>query len=598
MNASEKNSFEEQWRDAFENAELPPDPMIWSNIETKLADAERDKYKRKLYLFKLRVAAAVALLVLATGIWTIQQSMKGNSIAIVNHYEKEIHSSGPDKGVSISSGDKTFNTDSTRSAISNVSASNTASNTLSQHSSTPVLQPATKTESSSNTVRNNSESGKTSSTQFVEKQDQLSYESTKSGTKTSAIKTDAQTTSIGKAPQNQETSIVTNGKLLSDKQKKSLQTTNVEDNVAYYEASPTKKNTLKNTGKNVESSSIVDQNLNPASENYISAIHSQSNNYQANNYIVAVEPISGKSVHTQMAKAVVKDIRWKLNQDFWDQLTAQDLAAQQKKQMHRARWRLDGGATPGSFNPNFNSTSYSAMNSYADQALTPTTVGKTNAVSPSSKDIGSMTHSGTFYATGLQTEFALSERFSILGGVQYTYSKSQIDVTQYTAFSNSSAIQPDFYELFGASSRSTPTNTLAQNNISYRTSLNTNEVQSLDNTYHYIGFPMRVLYKVLNRKVKASIGAGVSTDLFLKSQISSSENNIETLEFNRSQNSFYKSTIFSGLLSVKLDYAIDNKYSIYLEPSFRRTLSSSTTSSTLSSFPGWWGVGTGIMYRF
>ncbi|MDJ1495451.1 hypothetical protein QNI19_21105 [Cytophagaceae bacterium DM2B3-1] len=596
MNASEKNSFEEQWRDAFENAELPPDPLIWSTIETKLADAERDKYKRRLYLFKLRAAASVTLLILATGAWTIWQSMKGNSIAIVTHYEKEIQNpssgqvSSKSQVPSESFEKKNFNADSMQSVIARKSESNTSNEIVSQHSSTPSLQPADKSQSPS-TITNIISKDAIANSTLAERQDPVSYQHRESGWAKDQLSLSS--SSIEKLSQGQEKSVATNIPSPSTKQKKTLRTSNTEDNIAY-ESSQTKNKSTKTTGRNTAKSAVTDYGINPGNEeNYISAIQPQ-----ANNTITAIEPISGLPVHTQMAKAVVKDIRWKLNQDFWDQLTAQDLAAQQKKHTHRARWRLDGGATPGSFNPNFNSTNYSAMNSYADQALNSTTAVKNSSVSSSSKDIGNMTHSGTFYATGLQTEFALSERFSLQGGVQYTYSKSQIDVTQYTAFSNSSAIQPDFYELFGASSRSTPTYALAQNNISYRTSLSANEVQSLDNTYHYIGFPMRVLYKVLNRKVKASIGAGVSTDLFLKSQISSTENNIETLEFNRSQNSFYKNTIFSGLLSVKLDYAIDNKYSIYIEPSLRRTLSSTTTSSTLSSFPGWWGVGTGILYRF
>nr|MCU0354713.1 hypothetical protein [Cytophagales bacterium] len=69
MNASEKNSFEEQWRKAFEDAEDTPGPAVWANIEAHLADAEAARYKRKLVALRWRMAAAVALLVLATGTW-------------------------------------------------------------------------------------------------------------------------------------------------------------------------------------------------------------------------------------------------------------------------------------------------------------------------------------------------------------------------------------------------------------------------------------------------------------------------------------------------------------------------------------------------
>ena len=111
---------------------------------------------------------------------------------------------------------------------------------------------------------------------------------------------------------------------------------------------------------------------------------------------------------------------------------------------------------------------------------------------------------------------------------------------------------------------------------------------------------MRLVYKVLNRKVRASVGAGMSADVFVRNRIGGGANNVKTIEITPSSNSAYRNLGFSGLLSLKVDYSLGSgsRYSVFIEPAYRKALTSFTASSSLESFPSWWGIGTGFQYRF
>jgi hypothetical protein len=58
---SNKDNFEDQWRDAFDGAKVPPPARVWENIEHKLTFDQIDVYQKKLFVYKW--AAVVAILV-------------------------------------------------------------------------------------------------------------------------------------------------------------------------------------------------------------------------------------------------------------------------------------------------------------------------------------------------------------------------------------------------------------------------------------------------------------------------------------------------------------------------------------------------------
>ncbi len=569
MNASEKNSFEEQWRDAFENAESTPDPAIWSTIETHLADAEATKYKRKLYVFKLRVAAAVALLVLATGSWLVWQSANGSMAGIAQ-----------------------------QSAAGQNTANPSVASTNHPNRQTPETVAAQTTTGSSTTVSKREDSA-TDATTAIENQNSIPAK-VKTPPMVGSPETPAMTKTDTKPRRKQKQANTFGQSYLSPESIAHTESNAVVRDGNTEQPNPNSIATTTKTPTVAPAKGSLKGVDNEEFSNIL--ITNTVANSQAMDSRQLFQPLTGKSIPVQMATMPVKDIRWQLNQAFWDQVAIADVEEQQKKAAKQSRWQIGASFTPGSFNPNFSSGSYPTTQGFATTSgMDRTTLNSANTVSPSRTDLGSLTRPGISYNTGVQAEFAVSKRFSIQSGIQYTYNRSQIEASQYIASVDNNAIQPVFYELFNYETIARPTAgtfALADNKNVYETAVNTADVKALDNTYQYMGFPMRLIYRILNKKVKASVGTGVSADLFLRNRISSDVATIEAIEINRSQNSIYKNVSMSGLFSVKIDYSIGGKYSIYLEPTYRQAITSFTTSSTLGSYPSWWGIGTGVQYRF
>jgi len=66
MKESERSAFDEQWKDAFEEAEVSPASSVWSNLDRELALAEGKESKRRV-LFYQRLAAASVVFALMAG---------------------------------------------------------------------------------------------------------------------------------------------------------------------------------------------------------------------------------------------------------------------------------------------------------------------------------------------------------------------------------------------------------------------------------------------------------------------------------------------------------------------------------------------------
>ncbi|MEM6842033.1 MAG: outer membrane beta-barrel protein [Bacteroidota bacterium] len=79
-NASENRSYEERWRQTFEQAEMPPSPSVWKNIDQQLTAQESGKYKRGFFFYRA-VAAVLLLCIAGLGWYTLTRSGSADSLA-------------------------------------------------------------------------------------------------------------------------------------------------------------------------------------------------------------------------------------------------------------------------------------------------------------------------------------------------------------------------------------------------------------------------------------------------------------------------------------------------------------------------------------
>ncbi len=596
MNASEKNSFEEQWRSAFEDAELSPEPLVWANIEMQLADKEADKYKRRLFLFKMRAAAGIAILLVAVGIWGLNSYFGQQPLVATGGTPMPATTTQTSKAASeplgvASTPDQT------------ITKSTEGSDVLAEDTppiATKVTKPAPKAAHSEKGV---SEMQKTFHRETIAtttmRVDTTNTAHLRQRKKVRPVSADSQSetpvyvamtpahTKGGHISQIQETRMnpVTN-----------TSQTEVQNELLAEKVVPEVKNTDGTNGISVVAETSVNTSETPQVVADVPTIVSGG---------IEITPLTPHSIQTQYHIPAPKDIRWKLYEDFWNRVEATETAQLKKKNKdsQQPRWQVGMGLATGLFNPNFIANHSSATlpttftgvffdaNQHVKSGFQSTPIVKTNEIS----------RKGVAYATSVQAEYALSKRFSIQGGLQYNYNHSQVEVSPALVNIAESQLSTAFSNVLnnGVLLRSVDTfsaGPVFNGNGGY-TPIKI-DPQVVSNTYQYVRVPMQVLYKLLNRTIRASVGTGVSADIFLKNAIEQAGRQGEHLEITPANNSVYRNIGFSGLLSLKMDYTFAKRYSIFIEPSYRQALTSFTTSKQLESYPNWWGIGTGFQYRF
>jgi len=81
-----RSAFEEQWKDAFEGAEVTPSADLWKNIDNQLTMQENGKY-RKGFIFYRAVAAACIICLLGLGYYTWQTDLETTEKGLVTQQE-------------------------------------------------------------------------------------------------------------------------------------------------------------------------------------------------------------------------------------------------------------------------------------------------------------------------------------------------------------------------------------------------------------------------------------------------------------------------------------------------------------------------------
>lgn len=54
-----KNSYEQEWQDAFDGAEITPSDNLWNKIDVSLANEENSWFRKRLFFFQLATAASI-----------------------------------------------------------------------------------------------------------------------------------------------------------------------------------------------------------------------------------------------------------------------------------------------------------------------------------------------------------------------------------------------------------------------------------------------------------------------------------------------------------------------------------------------------------
>ncbi|MBD0258988.1 MAG: hypothetical protein ICV83_24990 [Cytophagales bacterium] len=592
MKDSNKPRFEEEWRSAFEEAELPPNNDVWTRLDAHLANQESRKYRNRLIWFQ-RIAAGVLLLLLGSGAWLWMSRQTTES-------------------------QLTHGTDQARATGSEMARAEGGTTTL----------PADATSPSTQTASDPAEKG-TSASRGEAQQDP------RAGTSPEALAKRGPATTGPLADKAGESAVgLSTGPALA-KEKRS--------GTPVPGAGPAKRSAQGRTG-NPEAylarggrngkSGLDKSGLNDAGE---TASQQRTARTPAKALVaeapLAEAPLAGEvpatgatnsrlavariTAKTLLAKEPVirpRSILPLLNEAYWAKVVTEEEKVAQQADAKRDRWQLGLAFTPGAFQPNFRvnegSPAYNSMNQFA--ALS----ARTNAdpLSAANRDLETATAQGLSYQTGLRLEYALSQRLSIQSGVDYQYNSSSVDTYSLVRNSASGRNEPAFATIINYENKARAESIMASdappsgdyNSSLYDVNPNTlSQAQSVipvRNVYQYVAIPVRVNYRLFDTKLGATLGAGVSGDVFLSNRFGNEEGNeerqVHEVRITSTKGTAYRKLGFSAWLGLKMHYRFARKYSVFLEPSYRTAVTSYTNTPALQSRPSMFGVGTGLQMLF
>ena len=244
----------------------------------------------------------------------------------------------------------------------------------------------------------------------------------------------------------------------------------------------------------------------------------------------------------------------------------------------------------GVFDPNFTSGSSSLFGIASSDALAPeylNTVPTRAGFADSRREIEESSDPGLTFSFGFNFGLRLSKRFILQSGFAYT---------ENTSSSNTSAVIDE--------QSSAKTYPLHVSNYHLQ-ELNLSDVRivsdkiSVNNRFEFVSIPVKAGYILLDKKVSIVLSAGLSTDIFLKNNMSDKGDTFSELTIQPGSASPYKSFSWNGLASTQLLYNFSDSYSLALEPSYMISLTGLTKGDYYyKSRPRAFSVGVGLRYHF
>lgn len=560
------NGFEEEFRKAFEEAGQAPDQAVWAKLDAHLANQEAAKYKRRLFYFKIRVAAVALLVSGFLGVWLLNNPSQTETAPVaLSPVTNGVHSPdvrSPNQGTEPKPDEQPSLNAETGVQAEVITKESTGSQS-------PGADASRRAPANLPDAEERITGGKRAKNP---RGNQPRQPDTESNTEPIAGNRD---TGLAK-------------RTIADQREAATRNTD--------------QTVLKNAELAVHPAETdLGKLINPPAEtNHTDGFSRNGRSFDRLTQSVAISQEPRSLVRTLAPPQV--SAPWEEEADY-TQATA-------------SRWSVGLNFTPSQFNPNINvannaATKLTGGSPFASNSNFATATGvaqddnalnqqRTLRTSDLGNDLANARTLGISYNIGVDVGYALSEKFSLQSGVQYLYNNSQVTTDNYLEEFMSREKYPAFVSLISDEpvvAENVPLSSVGTGRVvsSYRTGVT--EV-AVYNTYQYLSVPVRLQYKIAGNKLSTSVGAGLAADIFLRNSIGNSAENVNTINFDGAGSSVYRAVGLSGLLSARLNYKVASRYNFFLEPGYRLALTPFTRSSLVKSKPDSFGIGTGIQYRF
>jgi hypothetical protein len=563
-----KQRFEEEWRRAFEEAELQPGNDVWARLDAHLANQETKKYKNRLIWFQ-RIAAGLLLLLLAGGTWLwLNGNAPSPQLANVptetgTSQQETARSSDATPSATADDGVISPNGTIARAERNEAPATREAQhgNLSGEHSRDLAQSKSAATEETSNSTVG------TGRPAYVTPSPALSP-IPKNGT------SDSRHIARG-IPHKQRSSSL-------EERSAQLPSDHTGEAIAVLEPSDAAANETLSGAP--DESRMAFALLTPK-------------------YLSAKEPvIRPRSILPHLSEA------------YWAKVitTNEQEEKEEAKKEKRDRWQAGLAFAPGTYQPNFrvNESSSAFVNTVGNIAPSFASA-RTDAstLSAANRDLETASAAGLSYQTGVRMEYVITRRFSVQSGVDYLYNSSSVNTYSYVQNFLNGRNEPVFASIlnYGNQTRSesmasdfiaSPSPSNLYSDLNTKNLSQTTYAISVRNVYEYLAIPVKVNYLLLDKKLGASLGAGVSGDLFLNNRFGNEDQFIDEVNITSTKGTAYRKLGFSAWLGIKMQYRFAGKYSVFLEPSYRAAITSFTNTDALQSRPSLFSVGTGLQMRF
>lgn len=537
MNDMERRKFEDEFQDAFKEAQINPSEQVWTNIELDLEKAEGGEMKRRLRFYKLLAAASVVFAMSVAGVgyftWSkIQDQMVQNNSGqeLNDTYRKEKESATIRKEQNDSVG------------------MNGSSNPLLKQEAIAEINQ----EGAAENIKN--EESKTNLTSDTFNKEVLPRTNTSIAVH-EPVQLDAVSTS-------NHTDVKNNS---SKKGNDSFDEKSTSSSYAVNKTSVKDANYSNTNDKNVK----VDKSNDESGQLYSSLLMKENNTEKAvANSIGAVNKLPSKvkrptSLDAKDSSAMPNPFTIMLAQLNDQEKEMQTKGSKENASNSEKLWTSVGFAA-GAFNTVNSSVASSsssrAFNNVADQQATS---------------------SGVSYSVGVSVGGKLSNRWVLQGGVNY-----QTQTSDYTA---SAVGTSDFKNFISVS----------LNDIQSVENLVPVAPHSVNSSLQFVTLPVQAGYLLVNKKFGVQLNGGVATDFFLQNTITPESKNLQKTTQTSGDESPYRSVNFSGLVGTEFSYRIGDHYRLALNPGLRYPLNSIYKSDQpVAAMPLTFDVGLRFRYIF
>ncbi|HTJ51062.1 MAG TPA: outer membrane beta-barrel protein [Cyclobacteriaceae bacterium] len=648
MKDMERQKFENDFKDAFEQAGITPSDNLWTGIELDLEKAESKKMRRTLLVYKLMAAASITFAMFVAGAYyyagftNSNRDLAGNTLANNNRYTespKAVTSATPtqESGNSVvsTSPDKALpgndesheDINSTTTEIGDETNTNNANRNVEIENAKDVATP---TLAANNSDRAKTIRDKNSNAINGNKKNENGNEEERIVTSTLAVNNSDRANAIeNKNSKNKnkkvenvnvEESIVTST-LAANTSDKNNTSTNKEN------ANSENRNIENANGEHIATSTLAvntsDRDNSGNKENYSTRSSEKlvknetgiaiadANKVSNSNDVNAVlnkennkkDELAELSLNDKKLPPIVKVKKVEL--DFPSTPKPDPFAVMMAKLELREKELMEEGepkkkekkktnrseklwTSVGFAAGSFNSSSHTSSNGSAVTSAQSLMSNGFNSATSSRVASNESSASGASYSMGLNLGTKITNRWIMQGGVNY--------LMQNSSYQTNFVVTPSDLSSFRAASIAEfkTANSGASSDKVVSTAM-----YNVNNNSQFVSIPVQAGYLAVNRKVGFQINAGVSTDLFLKNIKDPQGVDIETTTQGRGSDSPYRPLNFSGLFGTELSYKLGQHYRLAINPGLRYPFNSIYKSGVgVTSNPLTMDIGMRFRYIF